>query len=113
MKTDEKFWKLQNEGIYLNGIKVLQKQPIQLLEGRLKTSIMQSYNNGCIGLEDDFTTVDENGCVGSLGEKELINYIKEYTVDINNLYNEYCKATYHTTIKHSDLEKIADFYKKC
>ena len=113
MKTDEKFWKLQRGGVYLNGIRILQKQPIQLLGGDLKTNIMQAYNNGCIGLEDDYTTIDENGYIGSLDERELINYIKEYTTDIDMLYNEYHKTAYHITVKHSDLEKIANFYKKC
>lgn len=112
MQTDEKFWTLQREGIYLNGVKVIKKQPIQLLGSDLKVNIMQSYNDGCLGLEDDFTTVDENGCVGSLDQRELDNYIKEYTTDINAIYRDYCRSTYHTTIKHSDLEKITKFYKK-
>lgn len=112
METDEKFWVLQKRGVYLNGIKILQKQPIQLLGGDLKTNIMQAYNDGCLGLEDNYTTIDENGCVGSLDDHELINYIKEYTVDINTLYNEYHKTAYHINVKHSDLEKIAKFYKK-
>lgn len=112
MKTSEKFWLLQKRGLYVNGIKVIQKQPIQLLDSDLKTNIMQAYNDGCIGLEDDFTTVDENSCVGSLDQRELDSYILEYTTDINAIYKDYCRATYQTTIKHSDLEKITKFYKR-
>ncbi len=96
----------------MNGIKVIPKQPIQLLDSNLKSNIMQAYNGGYIGLEDDYTTVDENNCVGSLDQRELDNYILEYTTDINAIYKDYCKATHQTTIKHSDLEKITKFYKK-
>lgn len=88
MKTDEKFWKLQKQGLYINGVKIIHKQPKQLLKSDLKTSIMQAYKDGYLGLEDDFTTLDENGCVGSLDEKELTNYIKEYTTDIKDLYKK-------------------------
>ena len=94
MKTSEKFWLLQKSGVYVNGVKVIQKQPNQLLWSDLKANIIQAYNNGYLGLEDDYTTVDENGYVGSLDQNKLDNYIMEYKTDINDKYKDLYESTH-------------------